>query len=129
MTTQLFPLKVFFTAETADEINLTDILFTPEDIITATSDFKNNSSPPGPDGISAVLLKECNNELATPIYLLWRKSLNSGEIPSCLEEGWLVPIFKSGSRAAPKNYRPVTLTSHLIKILERFAESKTHRLP
>ena len=95
---------------------------------------KNNESP-GPDVISAVLLKECKNELATLIYLLWRKSLNSGENPSCLKELWVipifksgsiqlerkmgVPIFKSGSRAAPKNYRPVIFTLHLIKIFER----------
>ena len=29
------------------------------------------------------------------------------------------PIHKGGSRAAPKNYRPVALTSHLIKVFER----------
>ena len=29
------------------------------------------------------------------------------------------PIHKGGSRSAPKNYRPVALTSHLIKVFER----------
>ena len=107
ITTKLLPQKFFFTVETADEINLMDFVFTPEDIITAISDLKTNESP-DPDGIPAVLLKECKNELATPIYLLWRESLNSGEFPSCLKEGWVVSIFKSGSRVTPKNYCPVT---------------------
>ena len=29
------------------------------------------------------------------------------------------PIRKAGSRALPKNYRPVSLTSHIIKVFER----------
>ena len=29
------------------------------------------------------------------------------------------PIHKGGSRASPKNYRPVALTSHLTKVFER----------
>ena len=29
------------------------------------------------------------------------------------------PVHKGGSRAIPKNFRPVALTSHLIKVFER----------
>ena len=31
----------------------------------------------------------------------------------------ICPIHKGGSRSVPKNYRPVALTSHLIKVFER----------
>ena len=31
----------------------------------------------------------------------------------------ICPVHKGGSRAVPKNYRPVALTSHLIKVFER----------
>ena len=45
--------------------------------------------------------------------------MDSGIIPSELLLVLISPIHKGGSRAAPKNYRPVALTSHLIKIFER----------
>ena len=31
----------------------------------------------------------------------------------------IVPVFKSGDRTAPSNYRPISLTSVIIKVLER----------
>ena len=31
-----------------------------------------------------------------------------------------IPIYKSGNRAEAINYRPIALTSHIIKIYERY---------
>ena len=42
----------------------------------------------------------------------------TGVIPNKLKTGLIVPIFKNGSRQTAKNYRRVTLTSHLVKIFE-----------
>jgi hypothetical protein len=50
---------------------------------------------------------------------MWRKSLDTGEIPNSLKNANIAPIFKGGDRSEAKNYRPVALTSHLIKIFER----------
>ena len=36
----------------------------------------------------------------------------------------IAPIFKKGSKAIAANYRPVSLTSHLIKLFERIARKK-----
>ena len=38
--------------------------------------------------------------------------------------GIITPIHKGGSRSNPKNYRPVGLTSHIIKIFERIILKK-----
>ena len=38
--------------------------------------------------------------------------------------GLIVPIFKNGDRYEARNYRPVTLTSHLIKVFERVMVEK-----
>ena len=73
----------------------------------------------GPDGIPAILLKKCANPLSLPLFLLWRRSLDSGEIPLTLKQGIISPIYKGGNRRQPKNYRPVGLTSHIIKLFER----------
>ena len=92
--------------------------FGPEDIEKACSELK-SSSAPGPDGVPAVLLKTCKKELSQPLYHFWRSSLDSGEIPAELLLVLICPVHKGGSRSAPKNYRPVALTSHLIKVFER----------
>ena len=40
-------------------------------------------------------------------------------IPSDLLLVLICPVHKGGSRGLPKNYRPVALTSHLVKVFER----------
>ena len=41
-------------------------------------------------------------------------------MPSQWKYGIMARIFKGGSRLGPKNYRPVTLTSHIVKSFEIF---------
>ena len=41
------------------------------------------------------------------------------EIPDILKRAYMPPIHKSGSRMNPENYRPVSLTSHIMRGFER----------
>ncbi len=77
------------------------------------------SSAPGPDGIQASLWKNCAKELLVPLATLFRLSLETGIIPEFMKRAAIVPIYKSGNRALPSNYRPISLTPILTKILER----------
>ena len=61
-------------------------------------------------------------ELAHPLKLLYKASLKTGEIPMYLKRAIITPIYNDGSRNLPKNYRPVALTSHLIKITVKILE-------
>ena len=97
---------------------LEDLSFTAEDIRKSILKLSSGSTG-GPDGVPAVLLKECVDELKYPIYLMWRASLSSSHVPRGLKVGIICPIYKSGNRSEPQNYRPITLTSHLIKVYER----------
>ena len=45
--------------------------------------------------------------------------MDSGTIPLLLKTANIVPIHKGGSRGLPKQYRPVALTSHVIKVFEK----------
>ena len=74
----------------------------------------------GPDGMPAILLKEARDNLSEPLTLLWTKSLNTGEIPELFKMAFITPVLKPGaSKCEPASYRPVSLTSHLIKTFER----------
>ena len=77
------------------------------------------TSAAGPDGVPASLLKSCRKPLSLPLYYLWRGSIDCGTIPVETLLVTICPIHKGGSRSIPKQYRPVALTSHLIKVFER----------
>ena len=94
------------------------IEFSKEDIMEAIDEIK-PSAAAGPDEIPVSLLKNCKSVLAEPIHLIWSNSLNTGTVPGCYKTSHIAPIHKKGSRAIASNYRPVSLTSHIIKIYER----------
>ena len=71
---------------------------------------------PGPDMIHPRVLKECANELAYPLF---RKSLDDGNVPRDWKDSNVTPIYKKGSRTSVDNYRPVSLTSVVCKVMER----------
>ena len=95
-----------------------DVNFTEEDIIGAIEELRNNSAS-GPDGLSAIFLKKCKHALSKPLYSLWRACLDMGITPSKLKEAHIIPIHKGGNQGIASNYRPIALTSHLIKIFEK----------
>ena len=45
-------------------------------------------------------------------------SLSSGTLPSCWKTANVVPVYKNGNLCDLKNYRPIALTSVVIKMLE-----------
>ena len=100
-----------------------DIDFNTEDLIKSIGSL-NGTSAAGPDGIPAILLKKCSESLKYPLFLLWRASVNTGCVPKETKKGLITPIYKGGSRGSPQNYRPVALTSHLIKIFEKIIVNK-----
>ena len=48
-----------------------------------------------------------------------KTSLNTGVIPSILKQSYIIPIHKGGSLSDPAQFRPISLTSHLMKTMER----------
>jgi hypothetical protein len=58
-------------------------------------------------------------EFDVPLTMLFNFSLQAGQIPQDWKDADITPLFKKGSRLCPNNYRPVSLTSQVVKILER----------
>ena len=77
------------------------------------------SCSPGPDGITAGFLKNIVAQIADPLCKLYNVSLSSGFIPKDWKIAHVIPIYKKGDAQLPSNYRPVSLTSLLCKVLER----------
>jgi len=98
--------------------NLNDIDFSPSDIIEAIDELRDNAAP-GIDGFPAIFLKKCKVTMAQPLYTIWRESLDQGITSTIMKHSAIVPIHKGDSTALAKNYRPVALTSHLVKIFEK----------
>ena len=89
----------------------------------AIDDVKPNAAS-GPDEIPVILLKNCKEALAEPIHRIWSASLASGTVPSFYKTSYVFPLHKKDSKALPTNYRPISLTSHIIKIYEQVIRKK-----
>ena len=77
------------------------------------------SKASGPDEISCWVLKECATELSKPLHIVMQESLKQGKLPESWKRADIVPLFKKGNRQDPLNYRPVSLTSVVCKIMEK----------
>ena len=72
----------------------------------------------GPDRISNKVLKELSKELAPVLTDLFNQSLNEGTIPKDWSSALITPVFKKGNVHKASNYRPVSLTCVICKLLE-----------
>ena len=72
----------------------------------------------GPDEVHPFILKNCSTILVQPITIIFNLSVKQGSLPKIWKHGRISPLFKKGKRNVPANYRPVTLTSIICKILE-----------
>lgn len=103
----------------ANVIPTTQVKFTTDNIQNKLKALKAGKSP-GPDGIHPRVLKELHAELAEPLHELMQTSLDTGKLPNDWKVGHVTPIFKKGDKHDPKNYRPVSLTAVVCKIMESF---------
>ncbi|CAI5648894.1 unnamed protein product [Oreochromis niloticus] len=71
----------------------------------------------GPDGVSPPVLKACAPQLCGVFHKLFMLSLQ--RVPVMWKTSCLVPIPKTPRPSGPQDYRPVALTSHIMKTLER----------
>ena len=72
----------------------------------------------GADKVCNAVLEKSTEAFLKPLKLIFDKSLSTGEVPKEWKEANVTPIFKKGSRLGRENYRPVSLTSTICKILE-----------
>ena len=105
------------------EDSICDIDITESTVLQKLLELKVNKAP-GPDGIHSYILKACANTLYVPLTILYSQSLSSGVLPDEWKQAHVVPVFKKGQRNQASNYRPISLTSLVVKILESIIRSE-----
>ena len=84
----------------------------------------NSNKSCGPDGIHGKVLKMCAVSLAYPLSIIYRLSYNTGNIPKDWKLANIVPVHKKGSKENIENYRPISLTSLVMKTFERLLKDE-----
>lgn len=76
-------------------------------------------STAGPDQVSPRLLHACAAELGDPLQHVFNLNLRLGKVPSLWKTSCIIPVPKKGHPTEVNDYRPVALTSHVMKTLEQ----------
>ena len=79
----------------------------------------NQRKAAGPDRISPRVLKACAGQLCGVLQHLFNLSLHLQRVPVLWKTSCLVPVPKKGRPVALNDYRPIALTSHIMKVMER----------
>ena len=113
----------FFNNINSSQPQLNTIIINETTITEAISEISGTSAC-GPDGMQTSFFKNCAKENTGPLEMLFNKSLSEGIIPDALKRAAILPVFKSGDRSLPANYRPISLTPILMKIFERIVRKQ-----
>lgn len=93
------------------------IIITPDQVLKKLKKLK-ISKAPGPDNIHPRILKEASSTLKQPLSIIFQNSIATGEIPTTWKLANICALHKKGSKKEATNYRPVSLTCIVSKMLE-----------
>ena len=82
----------------------------------------------GPDQICPRLLKEGAEQLSPSLVKIFNKSLDEGVLPLVWVSANITPVYKKGDKHLFVNYRPISLTCILCKVLEKLIHRKLYNL-
>jgi exonuclease III len=78
----------------------------------------------GLDNIPAKLLKISKDIISEPLEYLINRSISEGIVPDQLKIAKVIPLFKSGDRTSPNNYRPISILPVISKIFEKVMHTR-----
>ena len=109
--------------ETRTEKEMEYNIISDDEIALLLKNMDGNKSP-SPDGYHPCFIKELADFIIEPIGIIFRNSMESGTIPSQWKEARVSAIYKKGNKKLAGNYRPVSITSVLCRILEKLIRNQ-----
>src|SRR5579864_8235140 len=100
-----------------EEEGLLDLQISEETVEKKLKELKLDKCP-GLDGIHSKMLFELRKEISIPLAGLFSQSLETGVVPTDWKDAGVIPLFKKGKKFDVQNYRPVSITSIVCKIME-----------
>ncbi len=73
----------------------------------------------GPDGITGRVLRSCVDQLAGLFTSIFNESLATSVLPTSFKKSVIIPVPKNSKPSCLNDYRPVALTSTVMKVFER----------
>ncbi len=77
----------------------------------------------GPDGITGRVLRSCADQLAGLFTSIFNESLATSVVPTSFKKSIIIPVPKNNKTSCLNDYRPVALTSLVMKVFERLLKS------
>ena len=102
----------------AIRVKMEKLVITEESVLQLLEEVKVDKAE-GPDGISLRMPKSLAKVLYKPITQIFRESLRRNKVPREWKIAWITVIYKNGRRTLARNYRPISLTSVLCKLMEK----------
>jgi len=97
--------------------SLENIVFTPTMVKRSLSKLKAKAAG-GPDLVPPIFLKRCSSALCQPLAVLFQIFFDNSYLPPVWLQAFITPVFKKGNPALSSNYRPISLTCTLCKLME-----------
>ena len=99
------------------DAGISNIVFTPL-LVSRIIKKLNVRSAGGPDGIPSLFFKNTCASLCQPVAFLFQILFNEGCLPPIWRQAFITSIYKKGDSTLPSNYRPISLTCTICKIME-----------
>ena len=81
----------------------------------------------GFDELSAKFLQLCAPHISETLANIFNASISNGVYPDLLKTARVTPIYKTGEKSDPSNYRPISVLSLLNKVYEKILHKRLYK--
>lgn len=106
--------------------NMPSILISNTDVLESLHSIKTGKAP-GPDKVNGDFIKLCKEPLSPILCKIFQRSLDEAYIPRIWKTSEIIPVPKKSPPTCNNDFRPVALTSVIMKCLEKIVKNRLLR--